>query len=108
LATAAEENLPIKIVILNNNFLGLVRQWQEMFFDKRYSFVKLKNPDFVQVAKGFFIKGEKVKERKNLSKALDRLLKAKKPYLLDISVINEDKVFPMIPTNASVDEVRLE
>lgn len=108
LATIAQEKLPVKIIILNNTFLGMVRQWQELFFDRRYSMVQLQNPDFVQVAKGFFITGEEVTQRATLSQALDRLLQAETPYLLNIMVEKEDNVFPMVPTGASVDEVRLE
>ncbi len=108
LATIAQENLAVKIVILNNSFLGLVRQWQEMFFDKKYSFVDLKNPDFVQVAKGFYIPGEKVVKRKSLENSIDRMLQSKTAYLLDVTVAKEENVFPMIPTDSSVDEIRLE
>lgn len=108
LATIAQENLPVKIVILNNNYLGMVRQWQELFFEKRYSFVDLKNPDFVAVAKGFFINAEKVKKRTGLEKAVDRLLAAKGPYLLEVVVEKEENVYPMIPTGAACDEIRLE
>lgn len=107
LATIHQENLPIKIVILNNSFLGMVRQWQELFFEKRYSFVDLVNPDFVQVAKGFYIPGETIDTRKDLKTAVTKMMKAKGPYLLDIKVKKETKVFPMIPTNAAVDEIRL-
>ena len=108
LATIAQEQLPVKIIILNNNFLGMVRQWQQMFFEKRYSFVNIKNPDFVGVAKGFFIAGEKVDKREALAKAIDTLLATDKPYLLDIHVKQEHNVFPMVPTGAAVDEIRLE
>lgn len=108
LGTIAQENLPVKIVILNNNYLGMVRQWQQMFFEKRYSFTYLKNPDFVAIAKGFGIKAEKVEKREQVSKALDRMLKSENPYLLDIRVETEHNVFPMVPTGASVTEIRLE
>jgi acetolactate synthase-1/2/3 large subunit len=108
LATIAQEQIPVKIIILNNNFLGMVRQWQEMFFEKRYSFVNLKNPDFVAVARGFYLDAEKVDKRVELDKALDRLLAAKTPYFLEIVVTKEGNVFPMIPTGAAVDEMRLE
>ncbi len=107
LATIAQEEIPVKIVILNNNFLGMVRQWQQLFFEKRYSMVDLKNPDFVKVAEGFFITGEKVDKREDLDKALDRMIKSKRPYLLEIVVEQEENVFPMIPTGASVEEVQL-
>lgn len=108
LATIAQEGIAIKIIILNNKFLGMVRQWQDLFFDKRYSFVDLKNPDFVAVAKGFYIYGEKVTSYSDLEKAIERLLKAKKSYLLEVEVEKETNVFPMVPAGASVEEVRLE
>ena len=108
LATLAQEQIPVKIIVLNNNFLGMVRQWQELFHSKRYSFVELKNPDFVAVAKGFFIDAEKIEKREAIDEALDRLLQAKKPTLLEVVVRKEEKVFPMVPSGASVAEVRLE
>jgi acetolactate synthase-1/2/3 large subunit len=108
LATLAQDNIPVKVIILNNNFLGMVRQWQQLFFDKRYSFVELKNPDFVAVAKGFFVDAQKVEERKDLDKALDHMLDSEKPYVLEVKVEREDNIFPMVPTGASVEEIRLE
>lgn len=108
LATLAQEGIPVKIIVLNNNFLGMVRQWQELFHNKRYSFVDLKNPDFVAVAKGFYLDADKVEEREGLDGALDKLLAAKKPTLLEVVVRKEEKVFPMVPSGASVAEVRLE
>jgi acetolactate synthase-1/2/3 large subunit len=108
LATLAQDAIAVKMIILNNNYLGMVRQWQQLFFDKRYSFVDLKNPDFVAVAKGFFVKAEKVDERKHLSKALDRLLASSKPTLLEVVVKKEGNIFPMVPSGASVEEIRLE
>lgn len=107
LGTIAQEKLPVKIVILNNNFLGMVRQWQQLFFDKRYSFVELQNPDFVMVSKGFGIDAKEVSERSVLRESLEMLINSKTPYLLDIKVKKEDNVFPMVPTGASVDEIRL-
>jgi len=108
LATLAQDNIPVKAIILNNNYLGMVRQWQELFYEKRYSFVDLKNPDFVAVAKGFFIDAKKVDQRKDLSSALDELLDSKKPYVLEVVVRKEGNIFPMVPTGASVEEIRLE
>lgn len=108
LATIAQENLPVKIIILNNNFLGMVRQWQQLFFAKRYSFVDLKNPDFVAVTRGFHIDAEKVENYSDLSKSLDKMLTAEKPFLLEIVVEKEENVFPMVPAGASVEEVVLE
>lgn len=108
LATIAQEQIPVKIIILNNNYLGMVRQWQQMFFDKRYSFVDLQNPDFVAVTKGFGIDASKVEKREDLSESIDNLLKADKPTLLEIVVKKETNVFPMVPTGSAVHEIRLE
>lgn len=108
LATIKQERLPVKIIVLNNNYLGMVRQWQDLFFDKRYSFVFLENPDFVKIAQGFFIDGEKVDRRDRLGEALEKLIKSPEAYLLEVGVETEGNVFPMIPSNASVDQVRLE
>lgn len=107
LGTIMQEGLSVKIIILNNRHLGMVRQWQEMFFDERYSFVHMDNPDFNKIADGYSIPNELVKERKQLNGALNRLLKAKKSYLLDIRVKKDENVFPMIPSGAAVHEIRL-
>jgi len=108
LATIAQEKLAIKVIILNNNYLGMVRQWQELFFDKRYSFVDLQNPDFVAVAKGFHIEAEKVSHKHALADGLKRLLSKNGPYLLEVIVEKEENVFPMVPSGAACDEVVLE
>ncbi|MCB0323805.1 MAG: biosynthetic-type acetolactate synthase large subunit [Bdellovibrionales bacterium] len=108
LGTIAQENLGVKAVILNNNFLGMVRQWQELFFDRRYSFVEMKNPDFVAISKGFGITAERVSERSELTAALRRMLETDGPYVLEVMVEKEDNVFPMVPAGACVSDVRLE
>ena len=108
LGTIAQSKLPVKIIILNNNYLGMVRQWQELFFNNRYSFVELQNPDFVAISKGFGVDGEKVNTREELETALDRMLNATTPYLLDITVLKQHNVFPMIATGSGVSEMRLE
>ncbi len=108
LGTIAQSGLPVKIIILNNNFLGMVRQWQQLFFDNRYSFVELQNPDFITIAKGFGIAGHTVSDRANLSDSLDTLLKSDKPYLLEIICEKEENVFPMVPAGGCVTSVRLE
>ncbi len=108
LGTIAQSKLPVKIVILNNNFLGMVRQWQELFNEKRYSFVELQNPDFVTIAKGFGITGMKISDRKFLDEALNTMLASTTPYLLEIIVEKEQNVFPMVPAGAAVDAIRLE
>lgn len=108
LGTIAQSGLPVKIIILNNNFLGMVRQWQELFHSRRYSFVELQNPDFITIAKGFGIEGHKVSDRAELSASLDTLLNSKTPYLLEIVCEKEGNVFPMVPAGGSVTNVRLE
>lgn len=108
LGTIAQSKLPVKIIILNNNFLGMVRQWQQLFFDNRYSFVELQNPDFITIAKGFGIAGHTVRDRKDLGASLDQLLASKEPYLLEIICEKEENVFPMVPAGACVTKVRLE
>lgn len=108
LGTIAQSGLPVKIIILNNNFLGMVRQWQQLFFDKRYSFVELQNPDFIMIAKGFGIDGHKVSDRAELSASLETLLNSTKPYLLEIVCEKEENVFPMVPAGTCVANIRLE
>lgn len=98
----------VKILILNNNFLGMVRQWQQLFFEKRYSFTEMNNPDFQKLAQAYGIATHKEQERKGLSDAIDRMLKHDGPYLLEVVVEKEDNVFPMVATGASVSEVILE
>lgn len=107
LGTIAQENLPVKIVILNNRFLGMVRQWQELFFEKRYSFTEIFSPDFVKVADAYGIPGQLVNHRENLESALQTMLDAKGPYLLEIMVEKEDNIFPMVPSGASVSDILL-
>jgi acetolactate synthase-1/2/3 large subunit len=108
LATIAQENTPVKVVILNNNFLGMVRQWQELFFERRYSFTEMKNPNFVMISQGFGVPAERVAQREEIAGALNRMLTTPGPYLLEIMVEKESNVFPMVPAGASVSEVRLE
>jgi len=107
LGTIFQTKTAVKIVVLNNGFLGMVRQWQQMFFDKRYSSTEMVNPDFVKIAKGYYIDAEKVSERNDLDPAISRMLSSDKPYFLEICVEKEDNVFPMIPTGASVSDIRL-
>lgn len=107
LGVISQEHLPVKIVILNNQYLGMVRQWQELFFESRYSCTEMHNPDFVKIAEGYGIRARKVVDRSQLNEALDEMLEAKEAYLLEIVVEKQHKVFPMIPSGASVSEVRL-
>ncbi|MCF2506657.1 biosynthetic-type acetolactate synthase large subunit [Dyadobacter sp. CY107] len=108
LGTIAQSGLPVKIIILNNNFLGMVRQWQQLFHQKRYSFVELQNPDFITIARGFGIDGHTCDARENLNDSLDKMLASDKPYLLEVLVEKEENVFPMVPTGACVADIRLE
>lgn len=108
LGTILQSNIAVKILVLNNNFLGMVRQWQQLFFDRRYSFTEMKNPDFLQVAKGYGISGEKVSERQHLQHALLDFYAATESRILEVVVENEENVFPMVATGASVAEVMLE
>ncbi len=108
LGTIFQTNSAVKIVVLNNDFLGMVRQWQQMFFEKRYASTELVNPDFVAIAKGYHIEADRVSKRKDLKSAIDKMIKSKKPYFLEVKVEKEDNVFPMIPTGASVSDIRLE
>ena len=86
----------------------MVRQWQQLFFEKRYSFVELQNPDFIAISKGFGIDAHKVSDRAELSASLDKLLDSKTPYLLEIVCEKEENVFPMVPAGGSVASIRLE
>ena len=107
LGTIYQSGVDIKILILNNEFLGMVRQWQEMFFDRRYSFTEMVNPDFQTIAKGYHIPAEKVEVRENLNGAIDTFLNSKGSFLLEVMVGKENNVFPMVPSGASVSEIRL-
>ncbi len=102
------ENVAVKIILLNNNFLGMVRQWQQLFFEKRYSFVELKNPDFIKLVDAYGIQTKKVVDRKDLSSSIDKLLQSENAYFLEVVVEKEENVFPMVQAGASVADVRLE
>ncbi|EAZ94950.1 putative acetolactate synthase large subunit [Flavobacteria bacterium BAL38] len=97
----------VKILILNNSFLGMVRQWQELFHEKRYSFTDIQSPDFVQVAKGYGIKGNKVALREKLKSALQEMIDCPESFLLEVAVRMEDNVFPMVPQGKGVSEIVL-
>lgn len=102
-----QHNVPVKIVVLNNDHLGMVRQWQELFFDKRYASTVMVNPDFVKIAEGYHIEAKRVSERKDLKATVQEMMASKNPYFLEVKVEQEDNVFPMIPSGASVSEIRL-
>jgi acetolactate synthase-1/2/3 large subunit len=108
LGTIRQSDLAVKILILNNNFLGMVRQWQELFFEKRYSFTELDNPDFQMITRGYGIKAQKVEKRENLDQAIHDWLHSEGPALLEVVVEQEGNVFPMVPSGASVAEIRLD
>ena len=107
LGTIFQTQAAVKVVVLNNDFLGMVRQWQQLFFDKRYASTEMVNPDFVKIAEGYFIDAKRVTKREALGKAVDEMMASDKPYFLEVCVEKEDNVFPMIPSGASVSEIRL-
>ncbi|MBX2924252.1 MAG: biosynthetic-type acetolactate synthase large subunit [Chitinophagaceae bacterium] len=107
LGTIMQFDVDVKIIILNNNFLGMVRQWQQLFHDKRYSFVNITSPDFVAVAKGYSIAGKSISKREGLKSALQEMLDHKGSYLLEVMVGKENNVFPMVPQGCGVAEIRL-
>jgi acetolactate synthase-1/2/3 large subunit len=107
LGVIMQENIPVKILILNNSFLGMVRQWQELFFDKRYASTEIKSPDFVKLADAYGIKGKSIDKRADLESSLKEMLDCKESFLLEVHVEKEGNVFPMVPTGASVSDCRL-
>jgi len=107
LGTIMQFDVDVKILILNNQFLGMVRQWQQLFHDKRYSFVNITSPDYVKVAEGYRIPGTSVSKREDLRPALERMLNVKGSFLLEVMVTKENNVFPMVPQGCSVSEIRL-
>ena len=108
LGTIFQTKIPVKIVLLNNNFLGMVRQWQELFFDKRYASTELESPDFQTIAKGYHVPSAKITSRDNLDEAIQTMIETEGPYLLEVIVEKEGNVFPMVPSGASVSDIRLE
>lgn len=107
LGTIFQTRVPVKIVVLNNEFLGMVRQWQQLFFDKRYASTEMINPNFIAIAEGYYIKARKVSQRDELDEAVAEMLASEEAYFLEVLVEKENNVFPMIPTGASVSDVRL-
>ena len=108
LGTIFQTQAAVKIVILNNDFLGMVRQWQQLFFDKRYASTELVNPDFITISKGYRIESKRVEKRDELNQSVKKMLDYNGPYLLEVCVNKEENVFPMIPTGSSVSDIRLE
>ncbi|WJJ96697.1 biosynthetic-type acetolactate synthase large subunit [Algibacter luteus] len=107
LGTIFQQKAAVKIVVLNNEFLGMVRQWQQLFFDKRYASTEMTNPNFVAIAEGYYIKARKVTKREELAGAVKEMMDSKESYFLEVCVEKEDNVFPMIPSGAAVSDVRL-
>jgi len=107
LGTIFQTQAAVKIVVLNNEFLGMVRQWQQLFFDKRYASTEMVNPDFVAIAKGYHLEADRVEKREDLDAGVAKMIASDKPYFLEVCVEKEDNVFPMIPSGASVSDIRL-
>jgi acetolactate synthase-1/2/3 large subunit len=108
LGLCAQWNAAVKIVLLDNEFLGMVRQWQQLFYERRYSSVELKNPDFVKIAEGFGVRGKKIDKPEELEDAIAEMLRWGGPYLLHVRVEKEENVFPMVPSGMAVDEIVLD
>ena len=108
LGTIFQTKVPVKIVLLNNGFLGMVRQWQQLFFDKRYASTTMINPDFITIAKGYHIEAKQVTERSQLADAVKEMMESQDAYFLEVKVEQEENVFPMIPTGAAVSDILLE
>lgn len=108
LGTIMQSDIPVKIILLNNNYLGNVRQWQELFFNKRYSCTPLANPDYMKIAEAYGINGRRVSDRAELGDAVDEMLQSKEAYILEIVCQNEENVWPMVALGCAIDDVRLE
>ncbi|MCF8346754.1 MAG: thiamine pyrophosphate-binding protein, partial [Bacteroidales bacterium] len=108
LGTIAQYKLPVKIILMNNNFLGMVRQWQELFFKSRYANTELVNPDFLKIADGFGVPGKQLSDRNRLKEELQQLMVLDGPFVLEVSVEKEGNIFPMIPAGGTVSEMRLD
>lgn len=107
LGTIMQSDIDVKIILLNNNFLGMVRQWQELFFNERYSSTIMQNPDFIAIAAAYKIKGAKVEKREDIDAAIDTMLKYKGAYLLEVAVEEKGMVYPMIPAGTCVTNILL-
>ena len=107
LGTIFQQKAAVKVVVLNNEFLGMVRQWQQLFFDKRYASTEMINPNFVAIAEGYYLKARKVTKREDLAAAVKEMMESKEAYFLEVCVEKEGNVFPMVPSGASVSDIRL-
>ncbi len=105
LATLSTYNIKVKIIVLNNSCLGMVRQWQELFYNRRYSGTPLKNPNFVKIAEGYGIKGVQVKKVSEVKKAVEKILKAKDSVMADFLIEPEENVFPMVPAGEAINRM---
>jgi acetolactate synthase-1/2/3 large subunit len=108
LGTIMEQKAPVKMILLNNNYLGNVRQWQAMFFNRRYSFTPMMNPDYMTIASAYGIPSKRVMERADLEGAINEMLTTDGPFLLEVCVIEEGNVMPMTPPGSSVNQMLLE
>ena len=108
LGTIFQQKAAVKVVVLNNDFLGMVRQWQQLFFDKRYASTEMVNPNFVAIAEVYYLKARKVTKREDLAEAVKEMMESKEAYFLEVCVEKEGNVFPMVPSGASVSDIRLE
>jgi acetolactate synthase-1/2/3 large subunit len=107
LGTVLQTKVAVKIVVLNNSYLGMVRQWQELFFDKRYASTEMVSPDFVKLADAYDIEAMRVSKREDLAGAIEKMVASKESFFLEVVIEQEDNVFPMIPTGATVSDIRL-
>ena len=108
LGTIMEQQAPVKMILMNNHYLGNVRQWQDMFWMRRKSFTKMMNPNYELIAKGYGIAYEAVTDRKNLAAAVEKMLATKGPFLLECAIKEDDDVLPMTPPGMNVDDMMLE
>jgi len=107
LGTIMQEHTGVKIVILNNNWLGNVRQWQELFFHERYSQTKMLNPDYQKIAQAYGIKSRIVEDRKDLEYAIKEMLSDNEPFILDVHVLEDELVMPMVPPGKGINQIML-
>jgi acetolactate synthase-1/2/3 large subunit len=105
LATIVQEDLDINIAVINNGFLGMVRQWQEFFYERRYAATPLLSPDFVKIAEAYGIRGQRVRQRSEVIPAVETARSSSQTVLIDFAVEQEDTVYPMVPAGASLDQM---
>jgi acetolactate synthase-1/2/3 large subunit len=108
LGTIAQEKYPLKVVIMNNCFLGMVRQWQELFFDRRYASTPMSSPNYQKLCEAYGIASQRLVNRSDLQQAIQAMLDSEGPFVLEVAVENEENVFPMVPAGAGVDDIRLD